>query len=69
VARLLKGIRAKINLIPLNEHPESPFQRPEDKAIQRFQEVLRTKHFTTMVRQSRGEDILAACGQLGVNPR
>jgi 23S rRNA (adenine2503-C2)-methyltransferase len=69
VAQLLKGIRAKINLIPLNEHPESPFQRPEDKTIQRFQEALRAEHFTTMVRQSRGEDILAACGQLGVNPK
>jgi 23S rRNA (adenine2503-C2)-methyltransferase len=65
VALLLRGIRAKINLIPFNEHPESPFQRPGEKFVQRFQEVLRAGGFTPSVRQSRGEDILAACGQLG----
>ena len=64
VSRLLQGIRAKINLIPFNEHPESPYQRPEEGAIKRFRQVLMAKRFTTMVRQSKGVDILAACGQL-----
>jgi 23S rRNA (adenine2503-C2)-methyltransferase len=68
VARKLKGIRAKINLIAFNEHPESSLQRPTDEAIQRFQEVLRVEHFTAMLRQSKGSDILAACGQLGGKP-
>ncbi len=65
VARLLRGIPAKINLIPFNRHPQSPYQRPEDGAIHKFREVLMAKRFTTMVRQSKGVDILAACGQLG----
>jgi 23S rRNA (adenine2503-C2)-methyltransferase len=65
VARLLHGMKAKINLIPFNEHPESPYQRPEDETIQKFREVLMTKGFTALIRQSKGVDILAACGQLG----
>jgi 23S rRNA (adenine2503-C2)-methyltransferase len=65
VARLLRGIPAKINLIPYNPHPQSAYQRPEDGAIHGFREVLMTQKFTTMVRQSKGVDILAACGQLG----
>ncbi len=65
VAWLLQGMKAKINLIPFNEYPESLYQRPEDGAIQRFREVLMAKRFPAMVRQSKGADILAACGQLG----
>ena len=65
VARLLRGIPAKINLIPFNRHPQSTYQRPEDGAIHKFREVLMANRFTTMVRQSKGVDILAACGQLG----
>ncbi|MBI5967224.1 MAG: 23S rRNA (adenine(2503)-C(2))-methyltransferase RlmN [Deltaproteobacteria bacterium] len=65
VTQILRGIRAKINLIPFNEHPGSPFQRPMDEAIQRFREILLAKRFPAMVRQGKGLDILAACGQLG----
>jgi len=65
VARLLSGMRAKINLIPFNEHPGSPFQRPPDEAVIRFREILMAKRFTAMVRQSKGVEISAACGQLG----
>jgi 23S rRNA (adenine2503-C2)-methyltransferase len=65
LASLLRGIQAKINLIPFNEHPEIPFQRPSSESIQRFQEILMTKRFTTIVRHSKGRDVLAACGQLG----
>jgi len=65
VARLLQGIPAKINLIPFNQHPKSTYQRPEDGVVHKFREVLMAKRFTTMIRQSKGLDIQAACGQLG----
>lgn len=65
LARLLKGLPAKINLIPFNEHPASEFQRPPEEAIQEFREILLAQGFTTVIRQSKGTDILAACGQLG----
>ncbi len=65
VARLLKGIRCKINLIPYNENPFSDFKRPTDKAIEEFQKILKNHNYTATVRKSRGQDISAACGQLG----
>jgi len=65
VTQILGGIRAKINLIPFNEHPGSRFQRPLDEALQRFRQILLAKRLPAMVRQSKGLDILAACGQLG----
>lgn len=65
LASLLKGLPAKVNLIPLNEHPASPFKRPQEETIQKFRQILLTHRFTTVIRQSKGEDILAACGQLG----
>ncbi len=65
VTQLLSGLRAKINLIPFNEHSGSPFKRPTDEAIQKFREILMANRFTAMVRQSKGGDIQAACGQLG----
>lgn len=61
---LLRGIRAKINLIPLNPHPGSPFKPPEMERILRFQEILIQRHYTAIIRKSKGQDILAACGQL-----
>lgn len=65
LTQLLKGIRAKVNLIAFNEHPGSPFRRPPDEAVQKFRAILMAKGFTAMLRQSKGADILAACGQLG----
>ncbi len=65
LVRLLQGIPAKVNLIPFNEHSGNPFQRPDENAVRRFRAVLMTSHFTTMVRMSKGSDIMAACGQLG----
>lgn len=65
LTQLLSGLRAKVNLIPFNEHPGSPFQRPPDAAVQRFRDILMSKSYTAIVRQSKGTDILAACGQLG----
>ncbi len=65
VVRLLKGIRAKINLIPFNEHPGCVFKRPAEADIQGFRRILMDQGFTAVVRQSKGGDIHAACGQLG----
>ena len=64
LARLLSGIRAKVNLIPLNPAPGIPFERPPDERIDRFAQILADRHFTVSVRKSRGQDIRAACGQL-----
>jgi len=64
LTRLLAGVKAKINLIPFNPYPGSAFERPSEARIHAFQEVLANKYFTSMVRYSKGLDILAACGQL-----
>jgi 23S rRNA (adenine2503-C2)-methyltransferase len=61
---LLSGLRAKINLIPLNPHPEAQMSPPPMARISRFQEILVKNHFTAIVRKSKGGDIQAACGQL-----
>jgi 23S rRNA (adenine2503-C2)-methyltransferase len=64
VARLLKGIRCKVNLIPFNPFPGSSFKRPSKDSVRRFQQILLGHHYTAPVRESRGRDISAACGQL-----
>jgi 23S rRNA (adenine2503-C2)-methyltransferase len=64
LARLLHPIRCKVNLIPFNPHAGSGFERPAEQAILAFQEVLLRKHFTAIIRHSKGQDISAACGQL-----
>jgi 23S rRNA (adenine2503-C2)-methyltransferase len=64
VAKLLKGIRCKINLIPFNEFPGAPYKRPSGESVLRFQEILTTHNYSVFIRKSRGRDILAACGQL-----
>jgi 23S rRNA (adenine2503-C2)-methyltransferase len=64
LARIARKIPAKINLIPLNEAPDLDFRRPEDEAIQRFQQILRNEGIEVFLRKSRGDDISAACGQL-----
>jgi len=64
---LLNGLRAKVNLIPLNEAPGIPFGRPSDERIDAFAEILADRHLTVSVRKSRGRDIRAACGQLIVD--
>jgi 23S rRNA (adenine2503-C2)-methyltransferase len=62
---LLHGIRAGVNLIPLNEHPGTPYRRPDADVVDRFAAVLARARLPVAVRRSRGEDVLAACGQLG----
>ena len=61
---LLAGIRAKVNLIPLNPAPGIPYERPPDAAVNRFAKILAERHVRVSVRKSRGRDIRAACGQL-----
>jgi 23S rRNA (adenine2503-C2)-methyltransferase len=64
LARLIAGVKAKINLIPLNAAAGIPFERPSDAAIDRFAGILAERGVTVSVRKSRGRDIRAACGQL-----
>jgi 23S rRNA (adenine2503-C2)-methyltransferase len=64
LAKLLSGIKAKINLIPLNPAPGIPYRRPSDAKVDRFAQLLADRHLTVSVRKSRGQDIRAACGQL-----
>jgi 23S rRNA (adenine2503-C2)-methyltransferase len=64
LATLLKGQRCKLNLIIFNEYPGSLFKSPSKKTVEAFQQTLIDKHYTTMLRASKGADILAACGQL-----
>jgi len=64
LARLLKGVRCKLNLIAFNEFPGAPFKTPSPEAISAFQQVLLDNHYTAILRASHGRDILAACGQL-----
>jgi len=64
LATLLHGIRAKVNLIPLNEAPGIPYRRPTDRRVDEFARILAAHQLTVSVRKSRGRDIRAACGQL-----
>jgi 23S rRNA (adenine2503-C2)-methyltransferase len=64
VAHLLKDLRCKINLIPFNEFPGSGFYRPSTETVKRFQEILLSHFLTATIRESRGREIGAACGQL-----
>jgi 23S rRNA (adenine2503-C2)-methyltransferase len=64
LARLLSGVKAKVNLIPLNPAPGIPYERPSDQTVDRFAQILAERHLTVSVRKSRGRDIRAACGQL-----
>jgi 23S rRNA (adenine2503-C2)-methyltransferase len=64
LAKLLAGVKAKVNLLPLNEAAGLPFRRPSDARVNRFAETLADCRVTVMVRKSRGRDIRAACGQL-----
>ena len=64
LATLLRPIRAKINLIPFNEHEGCRFRRPNEAVIQQFQQDLMDQGYTVIIRNSKGRDISAACGQL-----
>jgi len=64
LAKLLVGVKSKVNLIPLNAAAGIPFERPSDAAIDRFAAILAERGVLVSVRKSRGRDIRAACGQL-----
>jgi 23S rRNA (adenine2503-C2)-methyltransferase len=62
--QVLKGVRAKINLIPFNPFPNTPYQRSETETILHFRDMLMQAGYNTTIRRTRGDDIDAACGQL-----
>ena len=62
--KLIKGIPAKINLIPFNEWPGAPYQRSDWARIKRFADIIYRAGYASPIRTPRGEDIMAACGQL-----
>ena len=64
VAELLRGIRAKVNLISWNPGPGVSFSTPEQERVLAFQQVFITAGIPTFIRRPRGRDIFAACGQL-----
>src|SRR5437588_1011721 len=64
LVRLLRGIPAKVNLIPFNPWPGAPYEGSSDEAIQNFSAVLMKAGYVSPVRTPRGRDIMAACGQL-----
>jgi 23S rRNA (adenine2503-C2)-methyltransferase len=66
LAELLAGVRCKINLIPYNASPYTRFQTSDEETVERFQELLINRNFTTIVRESHAKDIGGGCGQLGM---
>jgi 23S rRNA (adenine2503-C2)-methyltransferase len=64
LARLLRGFRPKVNLIPFNPSPGLPYERPSEERIQRFRDILVNEQIAVFMRKPRGGDISAACGQL-----
>jgi len=64
LVRLISGIPAKINLIPFNEWPGSPYQRSDWERIEKFADIIYKAGYASPIRTPRGEDIMAACGQL-----
>ena len=67
LADLLKDIKCKINLIPYNASPFTEFEAPERAQVDRFHQYLVDRYFTTIIRDSRGQDVSGACGQLGMS--
>ena len=64
LVRLIAGIPAKVNLIPFNPWPGAPYGRSSADAIRAFAEIVNKAGYSSPVRTPRGEDIMAACGQL-----
>ena len=61
---LIRGIPAKINLIPFNEWPGAPYTRSSNNRIRAFADIIYKAGYASPIRKPRGEDIMAACGQL-----
>ena len=64
LARLLKGIPSKVNLIPFNPFPEAPYERSSDERVRTFSHILSRAGLVSTTRKTRGDDIDGACGQL-----
>ncbi|MCH8466260.1 MAG: 23S rRNA (adenine(2503)-C(2))-methyltransferase RlmN [Roseinatronobacter sp.] len=64
LVKLIAGIPAKINLIPFNEWPGAPYQRSDWARIEAFSDIVHKAGYASPIRTPRGEDIMAACGQL-----
>ncbi|WP_293450898.1 23S rRNA (adenine(2503)-C(2))-methyltransferase RlmN [Planktotalea sp.] len=64
LVKLIEGIPAKINLIPFNEWPGAPYKRSSGNRIHRFADIIYKAGYASPIRKPRGEDIMAACGQL-----
>jgi len=64
LGKLLQGLRVKINLIPFNPHARLPFAPPPNHRVLEFQEILRQQNYAVFIRESRGQEIAAACGHL-----
>lgn len=64
LVKFLHGLKAKVNLIPMNEHPGVAMERSDDSHIREFQKYLSDRSIPAPVRYSRGQDVSAACGQL-----
>jgi hypothetical protein len=62
--RLLEGIPAKVNVIPMNPHADAPYQPPPTAVVDRFTAALHEAGLRVTLRRDRGRDIDAACGQL-----
>ena len=62
--KLIKGIPAKINLIPFNPWPNSPYECSDRSQIKKFSDILNNAGYSSPIRKTRGQDIMAACGQL-----
>ncbi|RMH70541.1 MAG: 23S rRNA (adenine(2503)-C(2))-methyltransferase RlmN [Gemmatimonadetes bacterium] len=66
LVKIVHGVPCKINLIPFNPHRNSGFERPQEDGVTRFREYLLPRTYAVTVRENRGRDIAAACGQLRV---
>ncbi len=64
LSKLLRNIPCKVNLIPFNKFPGSEFERPDNETVKTFKDILHKVGYVVTVRESKGADILAACGQL-----
>ncbi len=69
LAKIAHRVPSKVNLIVFNEFPGTPYHCPDDATVEEFQRILFDNHVTALLRKSKGQDILAACGQLaGTTP-
>ena len=65
LARFVRGLRVKVNLIPFNPHAAAPYETPSEASIDHFGAILTGRRVSVQIRRSRGAEVGAACGQLG----